>query len=560
MKIRQIKFQNIASYGKEMQQIDFDPEKGNFYLLMGGNGEGKSTVSNVIKLGLYGKTGTKIKKSEVANRMNGDGYISVTIESHGKLVEIERWFSPSKDPRVIIDGIEQSANMQAGKKNIENYIENELLEFPFHVFNNILTLSVNDFKSLLKMSPSDKKAIFDRIFGFYILNEMNKIITQKIKQEKRDVEGFLHEIQATTENLEGVKQKIKAVEESLQQENEKKTSELSEKVSELTESLKSLDKTRDTLSEMDSESRKNIRELERTQSEYNSEINNIKKQLRLYENDQCPTCGSALDSDEHLSAKASLEAELEKHIGERKKTQENITDLEQKADELRKELRGLDSKINETKSTVRDIERELNALSKGDKSESTEHLEEVVEELHQTIDAKKKKKKQSEIRHSYLKQVADVIGETGVKAEMMRSILPALNNEIATYCETLNLPYTIQFDETFDSHIYSLGYDISPKTLSTGEMKKADFVCLIAVIKLMKLKYPSINLMFLDEIFSSLDMGAVNSVLYILKDLVREYGLNVFVINHSPLPVNVFDYVLTAEKTGGFSNLTVNSN
>jgi energy-coupling factor transporter ATP-binding protein EcfA2 len=91
--------------------------------------------------------------------------------------------------------------------------------------------------------------------------------------------------------------------------------------------------------------------------------------------------------------------------------------------------------------------------------------------------------------------------------------------------------------------------------MSTGERKKSDFIIIIAMIKLLKVRYPSVNMLFLDEIFSSIDGAGIHEIIAILKDTVKETGLNTWVINHSELPVNLFDIKAEAVKEGGFSKI-----
>jgi DNA repair exonuclease SbcCD ATPase subunit len=89
-------------------------------------------------------------------------------------------------------------------------------------------------------------------------------------------------------------------------------------------------------------------------------------------------------------------------------------------------------------------------------------------------------------------------------------------------------------------------------------MKKVDFVVLIAIMKLMKLKFSTINLLFLDELFSSVDPDGVHGILKILKKNTREMGLNIFVINHAPMPHEIFDWKLDVSKSNNFSSISIN--
>ena len=102
-----------------------------------------------------------------------------------------------------------------------------------------------------------------------------------------------------------------------------------------------------------------------------------------------------------------------------------------------------------------------------------------------------------------------------------------------------------------------MGIEIPVQTLSTGEMKKVDFVVLVAIMKLMKLKFSSINLLFLDELFSSVDPDGIYSIVKILQKITRELGLNIFVINHAPMPHEIFDWKLEVKKLNNFSTIAI---
>lgn len=88
-------------------------------------------------------------------------------------------------------------------------------------------------------------------------------------------------------------------------------------------------------------------------------------------------------------------------------------------------------------------------------------------------------------------------------------------------------------------------------------MKKLDFAILISIIKLIKLKFPTLNVLFLDEIFASLDSDSVSQVIQILSKTAKDIEMNIFVINHAQLDHTEFDYVINVQKTNGFSNIEV---
>ena len=151
----------------------------------------------------------------------------------------------------------------------------------------------------------------------------------------------------------------------------------------------------------------------------------------------------------------------------------------------------------------------------------------------------------------------EVWGDYVVKNLAVQTILPGLNANIAMMAQTMHLPFHIRFDDKFNCIINHLGEDINPLTLSTGERKKADFIVIIAIIKILKLRFPQLNLMFLDELLSSVDQDGVYNVLKILNEVIKENGLNTFVINHTELPHEIFDQKIQIHRENGFSKFTI---
>ena len=68
MKINNIEFRNIGSYGNKIHRLDFSDE-GILYQISGRSGMGKSTILNLPKLAFYGKI-DKVNKNDIANRID----------------------------------------------------------------------------------------------------------------------------------------------------------------------------------------------------------------------------------------------------------------------------------------------------------------------------------------------------------------------------------------------------------------------------------------------------------------------------------------------------------
>ena len=142
MRIDFIEFKNFASYGNQLQRLEFEQTTSELFLTLGKNGDGKTTIANAMIYALYGKV-EGVKLSDLPNRINKELYVRIGLKCGALNVEIERGLLPNKFS-VKLNGVEFD---KAGKKSVQDYLEEEVFGIPYHVFKNIIILSVNDFKS-----------------------------------------------------------------------------------------------------------------------------------------------------------------------------------------------------------------------------------------------------------------------------------------------------------------------------------------------------------------------------------------------------------------------------
>jgi DNA repair exonuclease SbcCD ATPase subunit len=200
-KIISIKFRNIGPYGNKETFLEF-PDSPVMMQLLGTNGWGKSSLIRAIKLAAYGET-EGIMLSDIANDINGNGYTRIAIEDKGVYWEIERGFSPNyvkvyKDSNIIP---EDFGDLNATRAKIRN----QILSIPFQIFDNTLSLSINDFKSFMTMKPTDSKSIRDRIFSLYVVNEIYSEVNTEINILEKDLESSDKIIDATKQQYEDIK-------------------------------------------------------------------------------------------------------------------------------------------------------------------------------------------------------------------------------------------------------------------------------------------------------------------------------------------------------------------
>lgn len=551
MKITKVEWRNFTSYGNKIQSLDLsgDPL---LYQIVGENGAGKTSISQVIMFALYGKVeGKKLK--DIPNRINGNAWTRVTLDHYGTPVVVERGLEPNVF-KLFIDGSEYD---KAGTKSVQDYLTDDILGIPYYVFNNTILLSINDFKSFIKMSPQDKRAIVDKIFGFHILNQMRDVLKGEFKKIKESIDTIGGKILSLESSIKGSQEEMDNLTEEIRETRVKRIDEIEKSILTFTE-LSELHSVRvNEFKETEKEVSEKIKNANTSLLECNASLREITNKMHLFEHDKCPTCESDLNTSFHESLKKSLideKAVVEKKIDELEKA---VNDLSSKENELVKLKGDLLEKGLKIKNKIQGLIDEKSVLSLDSNDKESSALQRIIDSLQKDLTVLSADKVKSDEKQNWLKLIDDVLGEKGVKQMAIRTILPSLNSEILDLLSRMHLQYQVVFDEEFNATIYHMGIEIPSQTLSTGEMKKVDFIVLISIMKLMKMKFSNINLLFLDELFSSVDPDGVHSIISILKGISKELGLNIFVINHAPMPHEIFDWKLDITKSNNFSSINL---
>jgi DNA repair exonuclease SbcCD ATPase subunit len=556
MKIEEISFRNIASYGGQLQQIIFDKKQSHLYLVLGGNGYGKSTIATAIIFALYGQV-DELTLADLPNRINKNLYVKIKLQCNGKSVVIERGLTP-KLFKAEVNGVPLD---QAGIANVQEYLETEVFEMPYRVFKNVIILSVNDFKSFLTMTPKDKRLIIDKLFGFSAINDMLLLLKKERKELNDSILSVESELTTISQSIEATSTKLSELEKISTKENQKKIEKLKSDLLKLKNDYDKLNSAKTKLESRAEELSDEIDEKSKTYNTTHSTYTSAQKKIKLYENECCPECGKTLDTEFDNNRKVEFEEIVKISPVTLKEIEDEIKSLKTQSFQNRENQNIVIGKISSIGTTIENLKKELLSIANMVKSGDGEfsHLKSLISEFKENEEDKFNMKSSLNSENYFLSVIENMLGDEGVKNLAIKTILPGLNATIAQMVNEMHLSFHIRFDEKFNCIINHLGEDINPKTLSTGERKKADFIVVIALIKLLKLRFPQLNLLFLDEIFSSIDHDGIYSILKILSTVIKENELNTFVINHTVLPQEIFDKKIEIFKDNGFSKFTVES-
>ena len=553
MKIQSLEFKNFASYGNSVQRLEFNDDGSELFLTLGKNGHGKTTIANAIVFALYGKV-EGVKMADLPNRINKELWVKINLKCKNSEVEIERGLAPNKF-EVRLNGVEFD---KAGKRSVQDYLEEEIFGIPYHVFKNIIILSVNDFKSFLTMTNADKKQIIDRMFGFSILNDMQKIVKEQRKSLKIDLEGYERELKQIGDNIVSVNLKLNALMAESNQKNKAEIERLKTKLQSYADDKKKLASAQEKITESLGTFKEDLDVKQQTKSQLEFELNSLKKRLALYDANTCPTCESPLTTDFHTDRKQELEDRVDSLPAKITAASEEVDNIRESISGVREKDRVVRDRISSMNTNIKTLKEELikikDSLSKGD---DFSHMQQIIKEFEEQEEKTTSVQAESNSEFYFLENLEEILGEDGVKNLAVQTILPGLNANVAAMTQTMHLPFHIRFDEKFNCIINHLGEEINPMTLSTGERKKADFIVIIAIIKILKLRFPQLNLLFLDELLSSVDADGVHNILKILSQVIKESKINTFVINHTVLPHELFDKKIMIFKENGFSKFEI---
>lgn len=557
MKIIKIEWRNIFSYGNKIQTLDFGSE-GKVWQLSGVSGSGKSSLLNIPKVLFFGKAescdGKPITATNIANWINKKGWIRGEVQNNGNTYIIERTFSPQS-----LSIYRNGENLEvAGAKNMQAIIESEILDgIPYHIFSSLMTLSLSGGKSFISMTPADKREIIDRIFSLEIINKVNEYIKKDKKELGNTLNSLSTQIFALSNTIKLSTDKLNKLIEESKTSNTNEIAVLNSKIEKLNELMKTLQSGYDELKNKRTEIINGKNALNTALIKKSGEKNDIVRQLNLFNQEKCPTCGSSFNSSEFMHIKEILNSDLalkESEYAEIKKQYDMICNAEA---ELNTSILNAEANIAKVNTKKYEINAEIQGINKmAERQGESEAIRQIITE---TEDNKKDAESSVEnISHemTLLNYIEGMYSSDGIKKYIMDKYIPMLNQDIADTLVSLSFPYSLEFDSNFDPTIKFVGQPITSANLSMGEHKKIDVTVLCALLKFLKRRYPQLNVVCLDETVSSLDYESSTNVIKRIKKIAEEMGMHIFIVSHTQLNEELFDKHINITKNLGFSEIS----
>jgi len=563
---KSVSWKNFLSTGNSPNKVLLN--KSQTTLIIGKNGEGKSTILDALCFSLFGKPFRNVNKGQLINSINGKGcLVEVEFEVNGKEYKIIRGIKPNV---FEIWCENEMLNQDAASRDYQKILEQQILRLNYKTFTQVVILGSASFVPFMQLSSSQRREVIEDILDIRIFSTMNSLLKEKAQETKDGILRIEGEIKSAKDKVESQQTIIKTIAEAKSNAIESIVSKISDNNDEILSvegevglivseihTLQASINDKDNVSE-DIDKAKSIRSklLQKIETcEHHSEFFN--------EHDVCPSCNQDIPEEYKEGIIKDLNEKLLDNNTKINELETILTNLNEKLSEIQNVVGQITDKnieLSTRNSTITLLNkqiRELEAETQRVKSDTTNIDEEKSKLKELAQDALNKiTQKNLLLEHRNIEEVANVLlKDTGIKTAIIREYLPAMNKLINKYLNAMDTYIHFELDEAFNEKIKSRFRDeFTYASFSEGEKMRIDLAILFTWRSIAKMKNSvNTNLLLLDEIFdSSLDTAGTDYFLTLMNTLGG--NSNIFVISHKGDQLfDKFRSVIKFEKRNDFS-------
>jgi DNA repair exonuclease SbcCD ATPase subunit len=546
----------LFSYGNYWTEIDLD--KNSTTLILGKNGEGKSTLIDALNFALYNKPYRQIKKSQLINSIIGKGtLVEVEFERWNHLYLVRRGIKPNIF-EIYKDGV--LLNQEANSKDYQEELEHILGISP-KAFPHVVVLGSANYVPFMQLSGPDRRNVIEDLLDIRVFSTMNTLLKDRVRDWKDRHEKAFDKLFAIRDKLTMAHQHNEKVRVSNDYQIVKIEDEIEELSNEALNCLAEIKFEKKQIKKAKVPEETNLlsllREHEREQASVRKEMSLIKRTLSfLDENDTCPTCKQDIDKKfkgEHFEHDGKRVAEMSTRIVWLDDQIQDISERIEAEETILKEVRDREKRISKLQgivdtntALVKKLLKDIEKLKVKDNEISTDDLE--VE--YAAADALTKEIMTEKDIYTV---AGNLLKDDGVKSVIISKYIPVINEMIIKYLSMMDLFVDFHIDAEFQEVIRSrYRDDFSYASFSEGEKQRIDLAILFTWRAIAHLRNTaSTNILIFDEILdSSLDAEGIDEFLSLIKEQ------NVFVISHRGISVaDKFDNVIKFHKIQNFSHM-----
>ena len=566
---KRLSFANFLSVGNQPVTVDLDNCKTT--LIHGTNGSGKSTILDALTYSLFGKSFRGVNLGQLVNTQNKKGLLVECEFSIGKNRFLVRRGQKPKLFEVYKN--DELIDAKAADKDNQAFLENNILKLTYKSFTQIVILGSSNFVPFMQLNSAGRRDCVEDFLDIKVFSAMAMLAKDRLRalKERKSVvdmecDNLEWKIDTIEDKIKSMTQKDESAIEDYNAEirdHESQISRINSCLGQWYEDIKVLTEEMDDVERLGAD--KQIRQLNTVIVKLNTKLERLAKERDFFDQDECPTCGQGIESALKNGAQSRIQKEMEEvdkasiQAGQMMLEQEKIFDRYKELNnrmvsfnnsvfELQTELKGHNTSI----STLKDYITKVKGAS-GDVDKEKGVLKELAREL-----AEKKKEKGEMVEHiSSHQTVVDLLKDGGIKTQVVKKYLPAMNKYIRYYLGELDFPIHFQLNTEFNEQINSPRHqDFSYQSFSEGQKGRIDLALMFCWREIGRLKNSvSTNLLILDEVFSSsLDEVGKECLMTLLRYRLPD-NQRVLVVDHtlSEAFKDKFDHSVEVSLVNGFS-------
>jgi DNA repair exonuclease SbcCD ATPase subunit len=568
---KSVSWKNFLSTGNSPNKVLLN--KSTTTLIIGKNGEGKSTILDALCFSLFGKPFRSINKGQLVNSINGKNcVVELEFSIGSREYKIIRGIKPNIF-EIWCDGI--MLNQDAASRDYQKVLEQQVLKLNYKTFTQVVILGSASFVPFMQLTPLQRREVIEDILDIRIFSTMNTLLKEKAQETKDAIARIENQISTAKTKVDSQTQLIKTITEaktdtinSILSKISANTNEILQAESEIESILSQINTLKASIDDKDTIS-EDIDKAKSLKSKLLQKIETCEHHTEFFnEHDVCPSCDQSIAEEYKESIVKDLNAKMldnNKKIGELETILTNLNAKLSKINEVAAQITNKNIELSTRNSTITLLNkqiRELEAETQRVKSDTTNideekrKLKEMATEAMENITTKT-----SLQEHRNLEEVASaLLKDTGIKTAIIREYLPAMNKLINKYLNAMDAYIHFELDEAFNESVKSRHRDdFTYASFSEGEKMRIDLAILFTWRQIAKMKNSvNTNLLLLDEIFdSSLDTAGTDYFLNLMNQLGEH--TNIFVISHKGDQLfDKFRSVIKFEKRNDFSIIVPN--
>ena len=561
-----VEWKNFLSTGNSPNRIELNSSPST--LIVGKNGDGKSTILDALSFLLFGKPFRDVNKGLLINSINEKNcLVTGQFRVGTNVYKVERGIKPNIF-NIYCNG--EQINKDAAVKDYQKVLEQQILKWNHKTFTQVVGLGSANFVPFMQLSAPQRRAVIEDILDISVFSSMNQVLKTKLDETKKTITDINFKIENLKTQTVSQKKLISSMTESKQEklddlnqqirsnnikieENSKRSENIFQNIMSLLENVSDKETLEDELNKSS-----------RTSGKLSSTEESLKSTIKFFEqNDTCPQCAQSIPH-EHKKSITTKTEELLKNVQDsisetttlRENLKKKLEDAKKSTDRIQKlklDQATLESMNKSLKSTNKELSEKILEITKNTSKidEEKEKLQALIKSAVELLNKKTELMEEKSVQEL----AALLLKDTGIKTSIIKEYLPIINKMINSYLKAMDFYVHFELDETFNETIKSRFRDsFSYASFSEGEKMRIDLAILFTWREIAKMKNSvNTNLLILDEIFdSSLDNSGTD---YFLK-LMESFGktTNVFVISHKgDSLVEKFSQVIKFEKRKDFS-------